>query len=132
MKIHVLVVEPDESLLEAHHAYLSAQGFQLAEACTGPDAMSKLDTRQPDVLLLETDLPDSWGERILDYVRRQPEESRVPVIVLSRRDPVPLSYPVQQYFVKPTSMSELARSESCVTHFLLTTSESAKSLAEGN
>jgi DNA-binding response OmpR family regulator len=55
-------------------------------------------------------MPDAWGEKILDQLRQHPEQHRVPVLILTRRDRAVIVYPVREYHVKPLSMAELAHS----------------------
>jgi DNA-binding response OmpR family regulator len=110
MSIRVLIVDPDESLLDSYRDYLTAHGFEMESASTGSEGLSKLRTWKPDALVLEPDMPDDWGEKILDQLRQHPEQHCVPVLILTRRDREVIVYPVREYHVKPLSMGELAHS----------------------
>lgn len=110
MGIRVLIVDPDESLLDSYRDYLTAHGFEVETESAGAHALSKLQAWKPDALVLEPDIPDGWGEEILDQLREHPEQRRLPVLILSRRDRKVIAFPVLEYYVKPMSMGELAHS----------------------
>jgi DNA-binding response OmpR family regulator len=108
MQIRVLITEPDRALLETYERFLSRQGFELVTASDGPECVSALRQRTPDVLLLEPDLPDGWGQRLLGMIHDH-ELPAVPVVVLSRRDELSDSPSVCVSFHKPTSLSLIAK-----------------------
>lgn len=110
MRTRVLLVDPEEMLLDTYRDYLAAHGFDVEVASAGPDALSKLRAWKPDVLVLEPDMPGDWGGKILDEVSDHPERQGPPVLILSRRDRKVVTYPVREYHVKPLSMAELANS----------------------
>ena len=107
MQIRVLITEPDRPLLETYERFLSRRGFQLFTATSGPDCVSVLQQHSPDVLLLEPDLPDGWGQRLLQMMQ-EGQIPAVPVVVLSRRDDQVKSPSVRESFNKPTSLSVIA------------------------
>ena len=104
MSIQVLIAEPDRPLLETYERFLAKQGFRLLTATTGPECVTALRQSTPDVLLLETDLPDGWGPRLLQMMHEHQLPS-IPVIVLSRRDDRVDSPQVRVSFNKPTALS---------------------------
>lgn len=108
MTIRVLIAEPDEPLLESYHDCLSRQGFEIATATTGPECVGLLCEFAPDVLVLEPDLPDGWGNKLLGLMRDDPRVPCVPVVVVTRRDHEVSEYPIREYYVNPFSMSRLA------------------------
>lgn len=110
MDIRVLLTDPEAALLDTYRDYLVRHGFDVAIATTGADCVAKLHEWKPHVLVLEPDMPDGWGKRILDEVGHQPDLQRMPVLILSRRDQPQIAYPVREYHVKPFSMAQLANS----------------------
>jgi DNA-binding response OmpR family regulator len=107
MQIRVLITEPDRPLLETYERFLTQRGFQLLTATNGPDCVTALRQHRPDVLLLEPDLPDDWGQRLLQMMQ-EGQIPAVPVVVLSRRDDHVNSPSVRESFNKPTSLSVIA------------------------
>ena len=110
MMLRVLLTDPDQALLDSYEAFLSRSGFDVATAATGPQCLKALREWSPDVLVLEPDMPNGWGEQILKEVRERPETRCIPVLILSRRDRRAIAYPVQEYHVKPFSLGQLAHS----------------------
>jgi len=114
MSIRVLVTDPDESLLAVCEQSLTQDGFRVFTAATGADCLQKLREYAPHVLVLEPELPDALGERVIQLVRDASHVSMVPVVVVSRHEReqsvIPLDFPVWAYHVKPVSMDQLAES----------------------
>ena len=108
MQIHVLITEPDPLLLETYERFLTQQGFALTTTTDGPECVRALRAHAPDVLLLETDLPDGWGPRLLDMMHAD-QLPTVPVVVLSRQDELDCTPPVCVSFNKPTSLSKIVQ-----------------------
>lgn len=107
--IRVLLADPEQQLLSAYRSFLESQGLEVATASCGEECLSKLGDWKPDVLVLEPETPQRWGEEVLAKLRH-PDERRVPVLVLSKRDRGSTTYPVREYHVKPMPMAELVRS----------------------
>ena len=109
MSIRVLVAEPDVPLLETYSEFLTREGFEVTTTTNGSDCVHSLRQCPPDVLLLEPDLDDGWRAKLLPLMRDDPDLSSVPVIVLTHNDHGAHEFPVREYFVKPFSMSRLAK-----------------------
>ena len=110
MSIRVLIAEPDVLLLETYREVLTKMGFEVTTTSNGPDCVKSLRQCRPDVLLLEPDLSEGWRGTLVPLMRDDSELSAVPVIVLTRHDQDVCQVPVREYFVKPISMSRLAKS----------------------
>jgi DNA-binding response OmpR family regulator len=108
MRIRVLIADPDQALLSTYCDFLSRQGFDLATATTGPDCVTLLREFKPDVLVLEPDLPDDWGTRVLDLMHDGRDVPCVPVVVLTRNERATEHQRVGQVHVKPVSLKTLA------------------------
>jgi signal transduction histidine kinase len=78
----VLVVDDTEGNRYATSRILRAAGFEVSEASTGRDALILLRD-DPDVVVLDVNLPDMTGFEVVERMRRQPEQSFVPVLHLS-------------------------------------------------
>jgi two-component system KDP operon response regulator KdpE len=105
----VLVIDDEPQMLRAVGAGLRANGFVVALAATGEEALDQLPLTRPDVVLLDLTLPGMDG---LDVVRQLREWSKVPIIVLSargdERDKVrALDLGADDYLTKPFGMEEL-------------------------
>lgn len=89
--------------------YLTREGFEVAEAIAGNEALDMVDRILPDLVLLDVGLPDIDGFEVLRTLR---SASDIPVIMLTARDEeidrvVGLSVGADDYVVKPFSPREL-------------------------
>jgi two-component system, OmpR family, response regulator RegX3 len=105
----VLVVEDEESFSDALSYMLRREGFEVAVAGTGPDALSEFDRSGADLVLLDLMLPGISGTEVCRQLRSR---SNVPVIMLTAKDGeidkvVGLELGADDYVTKPFSMREL-------------------------
>ena len=105
----VLVVDDDPDIRSALRDVLGDNGFLVAEAGTGQRAFEQLAQHDPDVILLDLNLPDASGLDILIELTRT---RSTPVIVLSGRSGeadrvVGLDLGADDYITKPFSGREL-------------------------
>ncbi len=85
MRPLVLVVE-DEPPLQKLLAYnLEAAGFETAQAFDGEEAVTLIEERPPDLLILDWMLPQLSGIELCRRLRRRPETARLPIIMLTAR-----------------------------------------------
>src|SRR5262245_51668534 len=81
----ILVVE-DEPPLQKLLAYnLEAAGFAVAQAFDGEEAMTLIEERMPDLLLLDWMLPELSGLEICRRLRRRADTAHLPIIMLTAR-----------------------------------------------
>lgn len=112
MKPLILVVE-DEAALQKLIAYnLQAAGFEVAQAFDGEEALTLLAERAPDLVIIDWMIPRLSGLELLRRIRRRPELSRVPVIMLTARAEEQdrlrgLDSGADDYVTKPFSPAEL-------------------------
>ena len=79
----VLVVEDETSYSEALSYVLRKEGFDVAIAETGPDALTEFDRNGADIVLLDLMLPGIPGTEVCRTIR---QTSSVPVIMVSAKD----------------------------------------------
>ena len=105
----VLVVEDEESYSDALAYMLRKEGFEVAIAATGPDALAEFDRNGADIVLLDLMLPGMPGTEVCRQIR---VTSSVPVIMVSAKDDevdkvVGLELGADDYVTKPYSPREL-------------------------
>ncbi len=105
----VLVVEDEESYSDALAYMLRKEGFEVAIAATGPDALAEFDRAGADIVLLDLMLPGLPGTEVCRQIR---QTSNVPVIMVSAKDDevdkvVGLELGADDYVTKPYSPREL-------------------------
>ena len=112
MKPHVLVVEDEPALSTLLRYNLEKEGFSVAEAHDGDEALLQLSEHTPDAVLLDWMLPQVSGLEICRRIRRTPEWRGLPVIILTAKgeeaDRVRgLEGGADDYVVKPFGVGEL-------------------------
>ena len=105
----ILVVEDEESFSEALSYLLGKEGFDVAVAGSGPDAIVEFDKNGADLVLLDLMLPGLSGTEVCRQLRTR---SNVPVIMLTAKDSevdkvVGLELGADDYVTKPYSSREL-------------------------
>jgi two-component system phosphate regulon response regulator PhoB len=108
----VLIVEDEAPLVALLRYNLEKEGFAVAEAADGEEALLQIAERRPDAVLLDWMLPLVSGIEVCRQIRRAPATRSMPVIMLTARgeegDRVRgLNSGADDYVVKPFSLSEL-------------------------
>ena len=81
----VLVVQPDAVERRLLTGHVSQFGCGVAEAATGQEAMERLLSDPPDLLLMDVKLPDMDGFDVVRILRSQAVSARLPVVLLAPR-----------------------------------------------
>lgn len=105
----ILVVEDEVSISDPLTYLLGKEGYEVALAETGPDALLEFDRSGADLVLLDLMLPGMSG---VDVCRVLRQKSSVPVIMLTAKDDevdkvVGLELGADDYITKPYSSREL-------------------------
>jgi len=82
----VLVVEDDKVARALLQHILEAEGWSVTEAEDGLFGLEELGKRQPDVILLDLNMPRLDGFGFMEKVRENVGWSAIPVIVISARE----------------------------------------------
>jgi len=107
--MNILVVEDDARSRELLVRYLSAKGHAVATAEDGNRALESVAASEPDLVLLDGNLPVMDGWAVLEALRKF---SRVPVIMVTVRDATRdklagLGLGADDYITKPFDLREL-------------------------
>ncbi len=113
MKPFVLIVEDEAALVTLLRYNLEKDGFEVAEAGDGEEAMVKIAERKPDIVLLDWMLPLVSGIEVCRRIRRAAGTRSLPVLMLTARgeegDRVRgLDAGADDYVTKPFSLRELS------------------------
>lgn len=105
----ILVVDDEERMVRFIRLNLEHDGFQVLEAYRGAQAIDRLRTGLPDLVLLDVMMPDIDGFEVLRMIR---EISSVPVIMLTAKSEEDdrvhgLELGADDYVTKPFSPREL-------------------------
>jgi two-component system alkaline phosphatase synthesis response regulator PhoP len=79
----ILVVEDEADLLELLRTYFKQDGFAIATATNGLDAVKKARSLMPDLILLDVMLPELDGFAVCEILRNDPATASIPVLMLT-------------------------------------------------
>jgi DNA-binding response OmpR family regulator len=81
----VLLVEDEEQLRRVMKDLLQREGYRVAEARDGIQALDEVDRFAPDVIILDLNLPGLDGYGVLAQLRSRPATREIPVMVLTAK-----------------------------------------------
>jgi two-component system phosphate regulon response regulator PhoB len=81
----ILVVDDEEDLLDLVELNLLREGFSVARATTGRQALEVAERQPPSLVVLDLMLPDMPGTEVCRRLRASARTAEVPVIILSAR-----------------------------------------------
>lgn len=79
----ILVAEDDTFYAKIYQSKLTAEGFEVALASNGVQALQFMLGRMPDILLLDLIMPEKDGFQTLEEIRNNEKTKNLKVIVLS-------------------------------------------------
>ena len=83
--IKVLLVDDEDSLRKVMRDLLERDGYDVAEARDGVQALDQIDRVGPDIIVLDLNLPGLDGYGVLSHLRSRPATAAIPVIVLTAK-----------------------------------------------
>jgi type II secretory ATPase GspE/PulE/Tfp pilus assembly ATPase PilB-like protein/CheY-like chemotaxis protein len=81
----VLLVEDEDQLRRVMKDLLQREGYKVAEARDGIQALDEVDRHAPDVIILDLNLPGIDGYSVLAQLRSRPATREIPVMVLTAK-----------------------------------------------
>ena len=83
MSSRVLVVDDEPSIQSLLSRVLVREGFVVFAATTGREGLAVAAKEKPDLIILDLNLPDLYGEDICQKIRQNPAIENVPVMILT-------------------------------------------------
>jgi two-component system response regulator RegX3 len=132
--VRVLLVEDEESFLEALLVGLRREGFEVEVARDGSEAMACFEASPPDLVLLDVMLPKMSG---IDVCRAIRARSTVPIIMVSAKSAeidtvVGLEVGADDYVTKPYRLRELVSRMRAVLRRASRSDDARREHADGN
>jgi two-component system response regulator MprA len=106
---HVLVVDDEQDILAFVQAALEQEGYSVSLATDGREALTAIATRQPDLMLLDVNMPDVDGWAVLRELRAA-AGPQTPVVVMTagyNAQTQALGSGAQGYLGKPFELDDL-------------------------
>ena len=85
-KASILVVDDDEANRESLRRRLQRQGFEVASASNGTEALQRIDGANFDLVVLDVMMPGISGLEVLKTIRLTRNATQLPVIMATARD----------------------------------------------
>ncbi len=79
----VLIVEDEIFLANLLSLRFRKEGFVVAQAFDGVEALKQLERDRPDIVLLDLILPQKNGFEVLESISQNPQLKNIPVIIVS-------------------------------------------------
>ena len=111
----VLIVEDHEDTRALYKYVLELHGYEVIETDKGEDAVRLAQAFHPDLILMDTNLPEMDGLVAAQHIRQYASLQNLPIIFISghaqpENRAAALAAGGDDYLIKPTSLSELEAS----------------------
>ncbi len=108
----ILIVDDEPKIVQICRDYLSAAGFGVINAETGPLGLAAARRDRPDLIVLDLMLPGVDGLDVCRTLRQDPQMNTIPIIMLTARVEetdklIGLELGADDYITKPFSPREL-------------------------
>lgn len=112
MPARVLIVDDEANIVISLEFLMEQAGYVVAIARNGDEALDKIESFRPDLVLLDVMLPGVNGFDILQRVRQQPEHRSMAIIMLTAKGrevevTKGLALGANAYITKPFSTRDL-------------------------
>jgi len=108
----ILIVDDEANIVISLEFLMKKEGFHVAVANDGEEALALIDSFVPDLILLDVMMPKKSGYEVCEAVRRNPERSATKIIMLTAKGRETeiakgLALGADAYVTKPFSTKDL-------------------------
>ncbi|MFH2145009.1 MAG: diguanylate cyclase [Candidatus Omnitrophota bacterium] len=120
-KKNILLIDDEEDVLKVVGRRLEKAGYNIWTAASAKDGLAVLETKNPDLILLDISMPEVDGIEMCKRIKERPEMATVPIVFFTALDSVEdkvrgFKLKVNDYITKPINYQELlARIESILS-----------------
>ena len=109
-KKKLLFIDDNPSIIETSRFILEDMGFEVISASNGSEAIEKVGSGLPDLIILDLTLPDMSGFEVCKTLREKPETKNTPILLLTGMDKSEVvekgnSAGITDYLTKPLDWS---------------------------
>ncbi len=112
-KTRVLIIDDDPEIVSYLKDLFEGANYETVTATNGVEGIEMAQTRKPDLITLDMDMPGRGGTLFYVKLRQEPYLAEIPVIVVSGVGPRPpalnKSVPVMQKPINPEKLLEMAK-----------------------
>ncbi|MCD6379552.1 response regulator [bacterium] len=113
MKSTILIVDDEIHLVKILRFTLEHEGYRVISAFDGMEAVAKIKSERPDLVILDLMLPGIDGYKVCNRIKQSEELKEIPIIILSARD-------FENEAIEETIMADLLMQKPFNTENLLT------------
>ncbi len=112
--LKILVVDDEKDIVDLVSARLARERYQVVTAFDGEEALERVRSADPDVVILDLVMPKLNGLEVLKRLREDPSGKWRPVIIVSANsemESIKKCYDLEAdlYLTKPTTMENLVK-----------------------
>ena len=112
MAERILIVDDDRDSLKLIGLMLQRRGYEIVVAQTGTQALVKVETDMPDLIILDVMMPDMDGYAVCRSLRSSPKTASIPIIMFTAKTRVDdkvagFQAGADDYLTKPIHPAEL-------------------------
>ena len=117
----ILIVEDSPSELELMSHYLQESGYKVVKAHGAKEAIEKIKTEAPNLIITDLVMPDMSGFELCRFLKKNSETKEVPIVICSSKNQdIDRLWAMRQgaeaYVTKPYTLEELLRAIKSVTN----------------
>ncbi len=109
----VLVVDDEPAIADLAKIKLTNAGFDVVTAHSGTEALEKVASEAPDVIVLDVMMPGMDGREVARRLKGDPETKHIPILMLTALGVGEQSMPggsnVDEYYTKPFEGARLVK-----------------------
>jgi len=108
----ILVIDDEEDLRDTVEFQFKSKGFDVITAIDGVDALEKLESITPDLIILDINMPRMNGFEFYSKITGKDEKPKYPILVLTARTNLGelfKSIKADGFIAKPFDMDELIK-----------------------
>lgn len=83
MRKKILIVEDNRDSLEILSLRITSIGYEAIKAHNSKEAIQGAEAEQPDLILMDMDLPDVDGVKTTAMLRQSPKTSHIPIVAIT-------------------------------------------------
>ena len=113
-RISVLVIDDDAEFQELVEMNLHITGFLVMQALNGPEGLEMAKKERPDVILLDTNMPEMNGLQVLSELKYDRKTEKILVFMLTAQTLVgdiefAFEIGADDYITKPVELRQLGK-----------------------
>lgn len=112
MAYKILIADDEPNIVISLEFLMKREGFEVAVAVDGDDALAKVESFRPDLLLLDVMMPKKSGFEVCETLRAMPEHAHLLIVMLTAKGrdtevAKGLALGADAYVTKPFSTKDL-------------------------